>query len=293
MKRGFNHAMCTLYACIEWCSRRKTASATKAVNVLSLVWDLIRKTAAMMAQFILLFSCIWLMSSRSEAQEQHELAMVQSNLWRHGLSILQTLNLHPAEMSFKGKVFNLPMLSWSFRKQEKLENMLQTLAQKNHPFQYLDVLNGLFLLQADLPRAKVLMLLQADGREAYSGHLSLIAQVEPLNFGQTAETNLGAQEPLLRWLSQEAQVLMDVEALSDEKNRLQRQWVFLVPHEAQFLQASIRQQLAKSAWLEQSNLGLALNQWHKDEQVIHYYVDTVEHNTTLYLSYSSPVRGDL
>ena len=86
---------------------------------------------------------------------------------------------------------------------------------------------------------------------------------------------------------------MDVEALSDEKNRLQRQWVFLVPHEAQFLQASIRQQLAKSAWLEQSNLGLALNQWHKDEQVIHYYVDTVEHNTTLYLSYSSPVRGDL
>lgn len=214
-------------------------------------------------------------------------------LWQQGISIIQGLNLHAAEPSFVGKVFGLPMISWTYYKQERLETILHVLSQKKHPFRYIDVVNGLTLLQADLPKAKAIMHLQAEGQEAYSAYLSIIADAKSPSAIHSNTLVSDIDEALLAWLMQEAQVLMDVETNTIESSRLQRQWIFSLPHEAQFIRLKMRELLHNLAWQEQSNLGLALNQWHKNGQVLHYYVDTIENNTTLYLNYSKNYKDDL
>ncbi|MDO5680425.1 MAG: hypothetical protein Q4G54_08875 [Pelistega sp.] len=215
------------------------------------------------------------------------------HLWRQGISIIQGLNLHAAEPSFVGKVFGLPMISWTYYKQERLETILHVLSQKKHPFRYIDVVNGLTLLQADLPKAKAIMHLQAEGQEAYSAYLSIITHAESPSGVRSNTLDSGTDEALLAWLGQEGQVLMDVETHMVESSRLQQQWIFMLPHEAQFLRVKMRELLHNFAWQEQSNLGLALNQWHKNGQVLHYYIDTIENNTTLYLNYSKNYKDDL
>ena len=214
-------------------------------------------------------------------------------LWQQGISIIQGLNLHAAEPSFVGKVFGLPMISWTYYKQERLETILHVLSQKKHPFRYIDVVNGLTLLQADLPKAKAIMHLQAEGQEAYSAYLSIIADAKSPSAIHSNTLVSDIDEALLAWLMQEAQVLMDVETNTIESSRLQRQWIFSLPHEAQFIRLKMRELLHNLAWQEQSNLGLALNQWHKNGQVLHYYVDTIENNTSLYLKYKKNYKDDL
>ena len=58
-------------------------------------------------------------------------------LQQQGLAIFKQLDLQGAELTFIGKVFALPTVSWSFKKSEKLETLLHSLANKSHVFKIL------------------------------------------------------------------------------------------------------------------------------------------------------------
>lgn len=214
-------------------------------------------------------------------------------LHQQGLAIFKQLDLQGAELTFIGKVFALPTVSWSFKKSEKLETLLRSIAHKSHVFKYLDVVNGLIIMQADLPKGKALLQLQADGPHAYSGSLSIMESPSLTGLTSIETTNRFPQEPVFRWLQETGQMLMDIESYESEVYTRQRQWVYLLPFELDAAQEQIRHYLQANDWLEQESFGLSLKQWQKQGQVMSYHLDHLDQQTTLYLNYSKHIKDAL
>lgn len=209
-------------------------------------------------------------------------------LHQYGQKIFQLLDIHQTQLAHEGRVFGVPSMNWVFTQDKALNTLWRDLATKPQPFQYIDIVNGLAILQADLANARAVLIVQATATEQYSGSLSVMAMHST---GQAANNSLlnGAfreltgPETLFNWLTQTGETLMDIEQYAKENVKYSRQWVYLLPMNIRQAHEHIRQHLLTAQWKEQSGFGLALNQWHKANQQISYFLDQIEGKTTLYV----------
>lgn len=156
--------------------------------------------------------------------------------------------------------------------------LLSMLANKSHPFHYLDVINGVVVMQADLKNASAVLTLRRHGQRAYSGNLSILEKSSSEHNAQSETT-----VPAFDWLNQQAHILMDIEHQASAEVGVSRQWIYILPYEITQARAYLREHLLKEEWKVKEDHGLALKQWTKTGQQVFYYLDEFEGKTTLYI----------